>query len=197
LIQNTLGLQKPIDHTLEHIYFQVYKAGLEHALLDIRNHASVRTFMADPNEISLEDHLRWVESNLDPDCHHHGQTQLAFIMVRGHPRGFVLVRDINENSGEVGIMIRESDEVLGLGAVVAVLALEKLCFNYLGLKAVSAKASPHNSKVLRILRGLGGEEVEMSDEKSLWFTYRVTDCRSNKVYQYILKRYGHQGELVF
>lgn len=178
------------------IHFQVFKAGLEELLIDIRNHKSVRPFMTDTREIAMQDHLQWVDRNLDPDNHDQGKTQLAFIMLNDKPRGFVLVRDIKQDSGEVGIMIRDSHEVLGLGAVAAVLALEKLCFSRLRLTSVYAKASPHNTKVLGLLRGLGGEETHSPDDRHLWFSCRAKNCRSNNLYQRILTRYRDQGRLV-
>lgn len=181
------------------ISFQAYKSGFEGTLIEIRNHESVRTFMTDPREIDLDDHLRWTGRNLDPapnpENYDRTLTQLAFIMLDKAPQGFVMVRDIRNDSGEVGIMIKDSRELLGLGAVIAVLALEKLCFGFLGLASVTAKASPFNSKVLSLLRGLGGEELDRHDNRHVWFTYKAERCRSNKLYQGIIKRYRSHGEL--
>jgi RimJ/RimL family protein N-acetyltransferase len=179
------------------IHFQAYKAGLENTLIEIRNHSSVRTFMTDPNEISLNDHLNWVKQNLDPECHYRGQTQLAFIMLNGHPQGFVMVRDIENHCGEIGIMIRDSEAVTGLGAIAGVLALEKLVFGILNLTTIISKTSPQNTKSLTIHRALGGEELERDDPRHIWFTFKADRCRSTKIYQGIMKRYGDQGSLVF
>jgi RimJ/RimL family protein N-acetyltransferase len=179
------------------ISLEFYKEGLEGALLEIRNHPSVRAYMVNQAPISMQEHLEWVKVNLDPFSPCAGETRLAFIVFNGNRKGFVLLRDIEGDCGEVGIMIRDSDDATGLGAIAAVCALEKLCFDYFGLNSVTAKANPSNHRVIRMLQGLGCDQLESDDNQYAWFNCRSSRCKRCKTYQYLVRRYGPQVEVVF
>lgn len=143
-------------------------------LYRIRNHASVREGMLNPELIPYRAHKTWVQQHLI-DKH-----SLVLFMVRqkGKKRaiGFTQLH-LDGETGEIGVMFREPSKHYR-SVATATVATIYLGFCYLKLRWIDSYVIPDHKKALRFNRSWGTAEV-LSDKPGLLKFRAVADIVLN------------------
>lgn len=154
-------------------------------LYEIRNHPSVRSFMANPAPLEFEAHRQWTRAHLLG-----GDDLLLFIVrVRGAPRGFSLLKRLSADTAEIGLMLRDATRH-PVVATTAAVATVYCAFELLGYAALVSWALPDHPRALAINRAFGGVEVPSQKSGMLQFQATREQCLGNENYRRLKARLG-------
>ena len=160
--------------------------GIEDAreLYCIRNHESVRRFMARPELIPYPSHLAWVKQHLV------GAGGLVLLLVRKKPSrravGFTQLR-VEGEVGEIGVMFREPERHR-IAAAVATAATLHLGFCWLGLSEVVSYVVPSYEAAAQFNRAWGGVDVPSDRAGLIKLALARERCLSNPNYLRVMGR---------
>jgi RimJ/RimL family protein N-acetyltransferase len=157
----------------------------------VRNHESVRSFMADPREIAWESHVTWVNANLIP-----GRDILLFLArLKGETIGLTLLKRLAPDRVEAGVMFREASlhPVIPAQAAVAMLYL---AFEYFQVGSAVSYVLPGHRRALALNRGLGGPEVESDKPGMVCFRSSRDSVLRNRRYRALMARIGPKMTIV-
>jgi RimJ/RimL family protein N-acetyltransferase len=148
------------------------------ALYDIRNHTSVRAFMANTEPLQWDRHLAWVEANLLT-----GERLLLFMVrLADAPLGFTLLKRLTADTAEVGLVLREAHRhrliVSEAGA-----ATVHVAFEVLGLTRLVSYVVPSHAQAIAFNTRTGGVEVPSDKPGMLQFEFQRAGYLSNRYYQ--------------
>jgi len=117
-----------------------------------RNHPDVRRFMYTRGEITLEEHLLWLERSQNNECRH-----LLIFEIQMIPQGFVqFTRSIHAPIAEWGFYTAP-DAPKGTGRRLGHTAL-RYAFQEIGLHKVCGQALSSNEQSIRFHRALGFQQ---------------------------------------
>lgn len=129
------------------------------AVLEVRNHPTVRAGMRDASEISRESHYQWVRENLLE-----AQRVRIFVVLNGERMvGIALLRNLKGHEAEIGVMIVEA-ESRPLVCYVAAHLIGYYGFEVLGLEKLHSRVPRHNSHALAFNRSCGFEPSGVQSE---------------------------------
>jgi RimJ/RimL family protein N-acetyltransferase len=160
-----------------------FRAGDEADLFAVRNHESVRRFMADPRPLDYAAHLGWVRANLlEGD-------RIALFVVRKHgePVGITLLKRTSNDTAEIGVMFREAGRHT-VSATHAAVATVYYAFHHLGLAQLTSYVVQAHPRAVAINSAFGGREVESDKPGMVQFRASREDCLGNANYLRVLQR---------
>jgi RimJ/RimL family protein N-acetyltransferase len=165
------------------IELERFTAADTQALYEIRNHESVRAFMANPAPLAFEAHCEWTRAHLREG----GDVLLFMIRVGGAPRGFSLLKRLSPELAEIGLMVRDPGRHAVIASIAAV-ATVHCAFERLAYEALVSWVVPAHDRAFSINRSFGGEEVPSA--KPGMVQYRVTraECLDNASYRKLRAR---------
>ncbi len=152
------------------------------ALYCIRNHGSVRQFLANPEFIPYKAHLEWVRKNLIEAR----LLWLFMIRLRGKPIGFSLLRPQGEDTAEIGMMFREAN-THPVVPVYAAAAMLHCAFRVLKFTWLTSYPVATNERALAINRAFGPEEVESERAGTIKLRMNREMCERNSTF---IKTFG-------
>jgi RimJ/RimL family protein N-acetyltransferase len=152
-------------------------------LYDIRNHESVRAFMANPAPLEFEAHRRWTRAHLLAS----EDLLLLLVRVRGAARGFSLLKRLSPDTAEVGLMLRDATRHPVIASTAAV-ATVYCAFELLGYASLVSWARPDHPRALSINQAFGGIEVPSQKPGMLQFQASREQCLGNANYRRVLER---------
>lgn len=154
-VSSTERPASPLRITIGSIELRQFGQEDTEALYAVRNHESVRSYMANSSAIPWESHVAWVNANLLP-----GRDILLFLVrLKGEVIGLTLLKRVASDVVEVGIMFREAQLHPVIPAQAAAITLY-LAFERFGMRQTVAYALPGHARALALNRALGGLEVE-------------------------------------
>lgn len=148
------------------------------ALHLIRNHESVRRYMADPSSVPYESHEEWVRNNLID------KKNLLLFMVRrkGEAIGFTLLKKVSEDTAEMGVIFKEANKYPGVIYSATVITLY-IAFCCLKLSVLVSYVIPGHDRAISLNRSFGGWEIESDKPGMIRFCVSREVCLGNKNYQ--------------
>ena len=160
-----------------------FRAGDEPDLFAVRNHESVRGFMADPRPLDYAAHLAWVQANLLE-----GDRIVLFIVrKRGEPVGITLLKRISEDTAEIGVMFREAGRHT-TAATHAAVATVCYAFHHLALAQLTSYVVQAHPRAVAINSAFGGREVASDKPGMVQFRATREECLGNRNYLRVLQR---------
>lgn len=153
-------------------------------LYRVRNHESVRSYMADPRPIPWESHVEWVNRNLIP-----GRDILLFLVrLKGSAIGLTLLKRLAPDVVEVGAIFREAKlhPVIPGQAAVAML---HLAFEHFRMRGAVSYVLPDHQRALALNRALG-REAESAKPGMVCFRCSRTTLLRNPHYRRLMVRIG-------
>jgi RimJ/RimL family protein N-acetyltransferase len=125
------------------VTLRAFDASLSGAVYAVRNHASVRVRLRDPRPIEWGRHEQWVRENLLE-----ARRLLLFVVLQGDaPVGIALLRNIQEQTAEIGVMVVEAER-RPLVAYKAAHLIGWYGFELLDLKKLFSYVPIHNARAL-------------------------------------------------
>jgi len=161
------------------------------ALYGVRNHESVRSYMADPRPIPWDSHVEWVTRNLIP-----GRDILLFLVrVKGEAIGLTLLKRLAPDVVEVGAMFREArlHPVIPAQAAVAML---HLAFEHFRMRRAVAYVVPGHQRAFDLNRALAGREAESDKPGMVCFRSSRAAVLRNPHYRRLMARIGPKMTIV-
>jgi RimJ/RimL family protein N-acetyltransferase len=144
------------------------------ALYCIRNHISVRQFLANPQFIPYKAHVEWVRKNLVDER----RLWLFMIRLKGKPIGFSTLKPQGEDTAEIGLMFREAN-THPVVPVYAAAATLYCAFWVLKFAWLTSYPVPTNERALAINRAFGPEEVESERAGTIKLRMNREMCERN------------------
>ena len=150
----------------------------------IRNHGSVRSFMANPELIPYRAHRAWVQKHLID-----GRDLLLFLV---RPRkgaraiGFTQLR-IQGDTAEIGVVFREAFRHR-TAAGLATVATLYLAFGHLSLSGLVSYVLPEHQGALVFNKAFGAQEVASDKPGMIKLTLSRAACLSNAHYTRVFSR---------
>lgn len=152
-------------------------------LYAVRNHESVRAFMADPRPLEYSAHVEWTRKNLlESD-----RIVLFVARKRGEPVGLTLLKRLSQDTAEIGVMFRDARRHR-LAASEAAVATAQYGFRRVGFKFLVSYVVPGHTDAVSINRGFGGQEVPSDKPGMLQFRGTLEACMRNPAYRALLAR---------
>ena len=152
-------------------------------LYAIRSHESVRTFMTDPRPLDYTSHVNWVEAHLVPG----GDVLLFLIRVDQQPIGLALLRQIDHETVEIGVMLRQAHLHGAVAGQVAAVMLH-LTFEHFGFSFSLTYADQTHVRALALNRGLGLVESPSSKPGEICFRTPSAAVLINPRYRKLMTR---------
>jgi len=154
----------------------------------IRNHESVRRFMARPELIPYRSHLAWVKQHLIPDG------ELLLFLVRDNrgsrAAGFTQLR-LRGGVGEIGVMFREPQR-RRIAAAISTAATLHLGFCRLGLGTVLSYVVPSHEAAVQFNKAWGAIEAPSDKPGMIKIVLSREDCLNNPNYLRVMERISAQ-----
>lgn len=153
-------------------------------LYSIRNHDSVRRYMANTKLIPYKAHTEWVRNNLIE-----GQNLLLFMVrpkARARAIGFTQLR-IEENAAEIGVIFKEAQYHRLASALSTVVTLH-LAFCYLNLNLVVSYVLPTHKSAISFNCSFGGRQVESDKPGMIKLQVSRDECLNNEHYVKVFNR---------
>jgi hypothetical protein len=153
------------------------------ALHRIRNHATVRKYMANTQPIGYDSHVKWVRQNLI------GEKKLLLFMVRrkDRPLGFTLLKKISEDTAEMGVIFRDASKHPVVPYYATVITLY-IAFGYLKLSWLVSYVIPGHERAISMNHSFGGWEVESDKPGMIKFRVSRDVCTKSENYQKVIGR---------
>lgn len=152
-------------------------------LYSVRNHESVRSYMANPRAIPWESHVAWVNDNLLP-----GRDILLFLVrLQGDAIGLSLLKRLAPDVVEVGVMFREAKLHPVIPAQAAATTLY-LAFEHFGMRETVAYALPEHKRAIALNSALGGLKVESDKPGMVCFRRNRDAVLCNPHYRRLMAR---------
>jgi RimJ/RimL family protein N-acetyltransferase len=149
----------------------------------IRNHPTVRPFMADPRPIAWDRHVDWVRAHLlEAD-----DLWLFMVRERGEAVGFTLLQRLAADTAEIGAIFRDPDDHALVTAYAIVLTLHQ-AFERLGLRWLVSWVLPGHQRALGVNRAFGAWEVPSEKPGMVQFRLSREVCVAGEPYRKILAR---------
>lgn len=160
-----------------------FQPGDEADLFAVRNHESVRRFMADPRPLDYAAHLEWVSKNLI------GDDRIVLFIARRHsePVGLTLLKRLGADDAEIGVMFRDADRYR-VAVTHAAVATVHYAFEHLGLGHLTSYVVPEHPRAMSINRAFGGREVASDKPGMVQYRAARAQCLGNDNYRRILQR---------
>jgi RimJ/RimL family protein N-acetyltransferase len=151
----------------------------------IRNHPSVRAGMRDSSPLSLESHCKWIHENLLLEQRVH----LFVIEVAGQALGIALLRNLREDTAEIGVMVVDADQH-PLVCYKAAHLIGYYAFEILDLRRVYSYVPRHNHRALtfNLHCGLRATATPSADYHELVLTQN--DSRTHETHKKFREKYG-------
>jgi hypothetical protein len=153
------------------------------ALHHIRNHASVRRYMLDPQPISYNAHVKWVKKNIVDE-----RKLLLFMVKRKcNPLGFTLLKKVSEDMAEIGVIFREASKHPVVPYYSTVITLY-IAFGYLKLSALISYVIPGHDRAISLNHSFGAREIDSDKPAMIKFFLNRETCVENENYQKVMHR---------
>jgi RimJ/RimL family protein N-acetyltransferase len=153
------------------------------ALYAVRDHESVRRFMADPSPLAYASHLDWVFRNLIE-----GDAIVLFLArVHREPVGLTLLKRRSEHEAEIGVMFREASRHAAVIPRAAVATLY-LAFEEFGLRSLVSYVIPGHERAVAFNTGLGGREAPSDKPGMRMFHATREECLGHPRYVRMMER---------
>jgi hypothetical protein len=154
-----------------------------HDLYVIRNDPTVRSFMPDSNPLSYESHKKWVEKNIFED-----KKNIIFIIRdNGIPIGFSLLKEINSDTIEIGVMFVGLYQRKLLPAQTAVATWVIAVKHFSPLWLVTYANNTHKL-ALKLNSGFGLKEVVSDKSGETCFRTSANEISSNPLIKRMMSR---------
>jgi RimJ/RimL family protein N-acetyltransferase len=149
----------------------------------VRNHPSVRRFMADPRPIPWPRHVEWVRAHLlEAD-----DLLLFLVRQRGEAIGLTLLRRIAPDTAEIGVMVTDPDDRPLVPCYATVITLH-WAFERLGLGWLVSWVVPGHERALALNRAFGGWDVDSEKPGMVQFRLSREVCLAAETYRRVLAR---------
>lgn len=127
-------------------------------VLSWRNHPNIRKWMINNNEISLEDHLHFIDllSSITHKCYFLVQQESAYL-------GVIDLTDITNNSAELGIYA--NPDMRGVGHILMNALIDHA--STLGLSKLIAKVLVNNVRASRLYHKFGFTQTNNPNQKMI------------------------------
>jgi hypothetical protein len=142
-----------ISFNLGDVIFEQFRSKDINALYEIRNHSTVRPFMPSADALPIDQHIKWVKSNVLSIT---SLTPLILVgRIEGQPVGFGVIKPTSESGTiEIGVIVcgvwQRSALPVRLGA--ALLAIAAQIF---AAQTLLSTVSHQHDTALRLNRGVG------------------------------------------
>lgn len=141
--------------TIGHVALSRFRPEDTDDLYRIRNHPSIRQYMANPAPLAYDAHVEWVRRNLVE-----GRDLVLFLVrFEGEPVGFTLLRLVGDGTAEIGVMFQEAAKYRIVPAYAA-LATLSCAFSELRVTGLISYALPAHERARALNRAFGAREVE-------------------------------------
>lgn len=155
-------------------------------LYAIRNHPTVRPFMANPEPIAYRSHAEWARERLV------GSSDLLLWLVRPAPGrraiGFTQLRlDAARDTGEIGVIFREPERHRLPAALATAITLH-LLFERLGCGRVDSYVIPGHEAAIAYNRAWGTAIVESDKPGMVKLSMSREECLANANYRKVMSR---------
>ncbi len=144
------------------------------ALYDVRNHQSVRSFMANAEPLAWDRHVAWVQDNLLSG----GKILLMMVRVNGEAVGFTLLKLFDADTGEIGVVVREAPRHRLVAAEAGAATLH-LGFEVIGFARLLSYVVPSHAHALDFNRRGGGCEIDSDKPGMRAFEFRRESYADN------------------
>lgn len=155
------------------------------ALYEIRNHESVRSFMANPAPLAIEAHREWTRRHLLEGA----DVLLFMIGAGGEPCGFSVLKRLAADCAEIGVMVRDAAQ-RPIVASIATTATLHCAFERLSFETVVSWVLPEHRRALAFNQAFGGAEVPSEKPGMLQFRLSREECLRNESYRRLKARLG-------
>ena len=152
-------------------------------LYRIRNHSSIRRYMADSSPISYKAHNKWVRENLIEE------PKILLFMARRKKEAlaFTLLKKVAADTAEMGVIFKEASKHPVLASYCAAATLY-VAFSRLNLDWLISYVVTKHEKAFAMNRTFGGWEIESDKPGMIKFCVNREICTGNQNYVKILER---------
>ncbi|MBC8756296.1 GNAT family N-acetyltransferase [Kordia sp. YSTF-M3] len=154
-------------------------------LYDLINSPEVRKGMRNSAVIPYESHVSWVKANLIET----ENTHLFIVIDEDKAKGVVLIKNIADGSGELGIMV---NDILGARRTLLtsklVTGILYYCFHILNFETLHISIIPENINSLTIAKKIGAD-YKSQDETYQHFLLKKSKYLSSSLNTSLIKRY--------
>ena len=155
------------------------------ALYDVRNHESVRSFMANPAPLAIEAHREWTRTHLLEGA----DVLLFMIRAGGAPCGFSVLKRLSADRAEIGVMVRDAAQRPIVASIAATATLH-CAFERLSFETLVSWVRPEHRRALGFNQAFGGVEVPSEKPGMLQFRLSRSECLRNERYRRLRARLG-------
>jgi len=167
------------------VTLRAFDASLSGAVYAVRNHASVRLRLRDPRPIERERHEQWVRENLLE-----AQRLRLFVVLQGvAPVGIALLRNIREQTAEIGVMVVEAERRPLVGYKAAHL-IGWYGFERLDLQRLFSYVPSHNTRALAFNRRCGFVPTGETSEIYQVLVLTRQEYRAHPTHRRFRQKYG-------
>lgn len=176
--------------SFENVELAEFTAGDVRDLYRIRNHESVRRYLANTSSIPYRAHVEWVRKRLLQD----DKLLLFLVRLKGEAIGFTQLESKGGNAAEIGVMFRESSrhQVVSYVATVATLYC---AFCLLKTDWLISYVVPTHDRALALNRSFGAWEVPSDKPGMVQFRLSGEVCLANENYRKVLERIRDRMEI--
>lgn len=168
-----------------HTFLERFKAEHTNALYKLINTEEVRQGMRNNSIIPYHSHVEWVNKHVL----NNPKTHLFIAMDQDEAKGVVLIKNMENRSGELGIMVRNIQEGRStLFTCKLVTGILHYAFNTLQFEQLTMCILPKNHNSLTIAQKIGAR-FQYEDDTYKHFLLTKTDYQTWPLNITLLKRY--------
>ncbi len=162
-----------------------FDVSMTEAVFDIRNHPSVREGMLNSSPLTLESHKRWVEENLLRERRVH----LFVIESAQQSIGIALLRNLQQDTAEIGVMVVEADQH-ALVCYKAAHLIGYYAFELLDLRRVYSYVPRRNRRALAFNLHCGLQDTGKPSGDYHELVLTQSDSRTHQTHKKFREKYG-------
>lgn len=164
--------------------FYLEKLCIDHkkAMFDIRNHISVRKNLTNSKPLNYLAHSNWFLKKLLPD-----KSQVHFLIKHKNKYiGIVLLRNINANSAEVGVLFKNNSSTKWI-VTYSTVFISYYAFDILNLKKIYSYVNAKNIEAIKFNKGFSGKKHKTNKKEIYKYTFDCKDVKETAIYKRLVK----------